>query len=233
MVNVPKSGQSEVTHAGELSLAPAGVAPARSYASAPADSRELVRRAQAGDREAFEQLLLSHQQRVFAVVGSILRRREDIEDVVQQVFIKVYVSLKRFDCRSSFSTWLYKVTVNECYDYLRKKRVRRLVYEGDLSEDQVRQFEMLECGAAGSHTTAPPDIGHRVELREVVERLLDELGEQDRMMLVLKEVHGFSVEEIGEILDLNVNTVKVRLFRARGRLVEVYRRRLQGRRRGR
>jgi RNA polymerase sigma-70 factor (ECF subfamily) len=228
-----------MTHASALSMAAAAPAKertleqARAQESAAAASRELVRRAQSGDRAAFEELLRTHQQRVFAIVGSILRRREDIEDVAQQVFIKVYVALRRFDRRSSFSTWLYKVAVNECYDYLRKKRVRKLTYEADLSEEQVRQFETLEMGAAGSHSAPMPDVGRRTELRDTVERLLETLSEEDRAMLVLKEVEGFSVEEIGEMYGINVNTVKVRLFRARGKLMEVYRKRLEERRRER
>ena len=186
------------------------------------DERTLVERAQAGDVAAYEELARRHQKRVLAIIGGILRSREDIEDVAQQVFIKVYVALKRFDLRSTFSTWLYKIAVNECCDYLRKKRVRRLVYEADLSEEQVRQLEAIP-----PEQGQPADAGKRAELRDLVDRLLDELDEQDRLMLVLKEVQGFSVEEIGRMLDLNVNTVKVRLFRARGRLVEVYRKRLK------
>src|ERR1700746_1153631 len=98
--------------------------------------RELVRRAQGEDKEAFEELVRRHQHRVFAVAGGILRRREDVEDIAQQVFVKAYFSLKRFDQRAAFSTWLYKITVNECWDLLRKKKARPLVYESDLSEDQ-------------------------------------------------------------------------------------------------
>ena len=73
--------------------------------------------------------------------SGILRRREDVEDVAQQVFLKVFVSLKRFDQRAAFSTWLYKISVNECWDYLRKKKVRPLVYESDLSEEQVSRLD--------------------------------------------------------------------------------------------
>jgi RNA polymerase sigma-70 factor (ECF subfamily) len=190
--------------------------------------RELIRRAQRGETAAYEELLHAHQQRVFAVVGGILRRREDVEDVVQQVFIKVYVSIRQFDLRSTFSTWLYKIAVNECYDYLRKKRVRKLVYEADLSEEQVRQLETMDSGLGAP---PPADALQRAEMRQLVGRLLDELQEEDRHMLVLKEVEGLSVEEISEALGINVNTVKVRMFRARGKLVEVYRKRLRGRRR--
>jgi len=178
------------------------------------DDRELVRRAQGDDKEAFEELVRRHQHRVFAVAGGILRRREDVEDIAQQVFVKAYFSLKRFDQRAAFSTWLYKITVNECWDLLRKKKVRPLLYESDLSEEQAQQFgaaERLESGAQ--------DISDKLEAQQQVERLLEGLDERDRMMLVLKEVEGFAIEEIAEILDLNANTVKVRLFRARRRIV--------------
>src|SRR5258708_20821371 len=86
------------------------------------DDRELVRRAQREDKEGFEELVRRHQHRVFAVAGGILRRREDVEDIAQQVFLKAYFALKRFDQRAAFSTWLYKITVNECWDLLRKKK---------------------------------------------------------------------------------------------------------------
>jgi RNA polymerase sigma-70 factor, ECF subfamily len=184
------------------------------------DDRELVRRAQAEDKEAFEELVHRHQQRVFAVAGGILRHREDVEDIAQQVFVKAYFSLKRFDQRAAFSTWLYKITVNECWDLLRKKKVRPLVYESDLSEEQARQF-----GAPDERAAAQPDIMDRLVDRERVERLLDGLDERDRTMLILKEVEGFAVEEIAEILELNANTVKVRLFRARRRIVSRARKR--------
>ena len=188
------------------------------------DERELVTRAQKGDAEAYEVLVRRHQRRVLAVVGGILRRSEDVEDVAQQVFLKAYLSLKRFDQRAKFGTWLYKIAVNECWDLLRKKKVRPLLYEADLSEDQARQVTVaVEDTAAGSGG----DIRKRLELREQIERLFEAIDERDRLMLVLKEVEGFSVQEIGEILDLNVNTVKVRLFRARGRLVKLHRKRLQ------
>src|SRR5712691_4302500 len=140
-----------------------------------ADDRELVRWAQAEDKEAFEELIRRHQHRVFAVAGGILRRREDVEDIAQQVFIKAYFSLKRFDQRAAFSTWLYKITVNECWDLLRKKKVRPLVYEADLSEEQARMIEASE-----EKGSTAPDISERLEARQQVERLLEGLDERDR-----------------------------------------------------
>jgi RNA polymerase sigma-70 factor (ECF subfamily) len=185
-----------------------------SKAAAATHDRELVRRAQREDKEAFEELVRRHQHRVFAVAGGILRRREDVEDVAQQVFVKAYFSLKKFDQRAAFSTWLYKITVNECWDLLRKKKVRPLVYESDLSEEQARQVI-----ASGEKENPGPDVSQRIETRERVERLMEGLDERDRLMLILKEVEGFSIEEIAEALSLNGNTVKVRLFRARRRVV--------------
>lgn len=202
--------------------ATASAIPAPLAGRAKADEeRELVRLAQAGTESAFEELIRRHQQRVTSLVGGILRHREDVEDVVQQVFMKVFVSLKRFDHRSAFSTWLYKISVNECWDYLRKKKVRPLAYEADLSEDQVSLLDGIVSADRG--VQGPEE---RAEVRELLDHMLEELPDQDRQLLVLKEMEGFSVQELAEILDINVNTVKVRIFRARGRIMDLYRRRL-------
>jgi RNA polymerase sigma-70 factor (ECF subfamily) len=195
----------------------------------PAETEKaLVRRVQEGDVAAYEDLVRTHQNRVLAVIGRILRGSEDVEDVAQQAFSKAYFSIRRFDMRSAFGTWLYKIAVNECWDYLRKKKVRRLVYESDMSEEQVRKLDSVPEHSFGA-SQHREDAARRVEQRQLVDRLLRQLDEKDQVMLVMKEVEGFSVEEIGEVLGLNVNTVKVRLFRARGRLVETYRKRMQAR----
>src|SRR5215467_3206121 len=183
MPRVPKSGP--------VAAAESPVALKARVAAAPVDDRELVRRAQKEDKEAFEELIRRHTNRVFAVASGILHRREDVEDISQQVFVKAYFSLKRFDQRAAFSTWLYKITVNECWDLLRKKKVRPLVYESDLSEEQARQF-----GATDEKAIEEPDVSERLAARQRVERLLEGLDERDRTMLVLKEVEGFAVEEI-------------------------------------
>jgi RNA polymerase sigma-70 factor (ECF subfamily) len=212
MVRVPKTD----------AVALPGLAPAADEAGKNRrdNDRELVRRAQKEDKEAFEELVRRHQARVFAVAGGILRNKEDVEDIAQQVFLKAYFSLKRFDQRAAFSTWLYKITVNECWDLLRKRKVRPLLYEADLSEEQARQY-----GASEEREEQAQDVSERLEKRQELERLLDCLEERDRTMLVLKEVQGFSVEEIAEVLGINGNTVKVRLFRARQRITERLRRR--------
>jgi RNA polymerase sigma-70 factor (ECF subfamily) len=179
----------------------------------------LVRQAQKGDKAAFEILVKRHRHRVFAVARGILKRHEDVEDVAQQVFVKAYFSLKRFDQRAALSTWLYKITVNECWDLLRKKKARPLVYEADFSEEQARQYSAPEREANDM-----PDTGDRMAMRQRLDAMLSQLEERDRAMLILKEVEGFSVEEIAESMGLNANTVKVRLFRARRRIIEFSRR---------
>ena len=93
----------------------------------------LVRRAQSADEMAFREMVERYQSKVFSIIYGILRNHNDAEDIAQQVFTKVYFSIKNFDFRSSLLTWIYKITVNECYDYLRKKKVRKLVYESDFT----------------------------------------------------------------------------------------------------
>jgi RNA polymerase sigma-70 factor, ECF subfamily len=212
MGNVPKSGAVQAR-------VPAGVEKTHGVKARQGDDRELVRQAQYGDKEAFEVLVKKHQGRVFAVAGGILRNREDVEDIAQQVFLKAYFSLKRFDQRSAFSTWLYKITVNECWDLLRKRKVRPLVFESELTEEQAHMYQATESKAEGA-----PDVSEELETRQQVDHWLDCLEERDRAMLVLKEVQGFTVEEIAEIMGINGNTVKVRMFRARQRIAERIRR---------
>jgi RNA polymerase sigma-70 factor (ECF subfamily) len=178
------------------------------------DETIIVRRAQQGETEAYEELVRRHQRKVFAVASGILRQREEAEDVAQQVLLKVYVSLPRFDRRSAFSTWLYRITVNECWDHLRWRKSRPQVLQSELSEEQTRKVESL----AGDGGFANP--AERALQGDLVEGLLAQLSEEDQRILVLKEVEGFSVREIGDILRLNVNTVKVRLFRARAHLMQ-------------
>jgi len=213
MANVPKSEDTELPVAAGAEKGQIGTTARKD------DDRELVRRAQHGEKEAFELLVARHQGRVFAVAGGILRNREDVEDIAQQVFLKAYFSLKRFDQRSAFSTWLYKITVNECWDLLRKKKVRPLVFESELSEEQAHAYQSTE--EKGEYA---PDVSEQLENKQQLDHWLDCLEERDRTMLVLKEVQGFTVEEIAAIMGINGNTVKVRLFRARQKIAKRIRR---------
>src|SRR6202158_2566135 len=158
----------------------------------------LVRRAQEGDQTAFREIVERYQSKVFSIIHGIVRQRNDVEDIAQQVFAKVYFSLRNFDFRSSLITWIYKITVNECFDYLRKKKVRKLVYESDMSEDEVRRVEnsepALDRGARADSSLAR---------RDYVVKLMDRVSDEEKHLLLLKEVEGYSVEELSGMLKMN------------------------------
>jgi RNA polymerase sigma-70 factor (ECF subfamily) len=175
----------------------------------------LVRRAQERDELAFREIVDRYQTKVFSIIYGILRNRNDAEDIAQQVFAKIYFSLKSFDFRSSLLTWIYKITVNECYDYLRKKRVRKLVYESDFSSEESLRMENSE---PATDPSAPVD--RRLAQHDLVLKLLAKISEEDRSLILLKEVEGHSVEELSEMTGMNENTIKVKLFRARQKLVK-------------
>jgi len=175
----------------------------------------LVRRAQNGDQAAFREIVERYQSKVFSIIHGIVRQRNDVEDIAQQVFAKVYLSIKGFDFRSSLITWIYKITVNECFDYLRKRKVRKLVYESDLSEDEARRVENHEPTV---DRQAPADSS--LARRDYVVKLLARVSEEERMLLMMKEVEGYSVEELAARTGMNENTIKVKLFRARQKLVK-------------
>jgi len=183
--------------------------------TAPNPEAALVRRCQAGDQQAFEAIVERHQSKVFSIIYGIIRNRNDAEDIAQQVFTKVYFSIKNFDLRSSLLTWVYKITVNECYDYLRKQRVRRLVYESDMGEDEAQRLQNTESPES---RRAPMD--ENLARRDYVFKLLMKVPEEDRMLLIEKEVEGRTVEELAASTGLNENTIKVKLFRARQKLVK-------------
>ena len=179
------------------------------------DEAALVRRIQARDELAFREIVDRYQAKVFSIIYGILRNRNDAEDIAQQVFAKVYFSIRNFDSRSSLLTWIYKITVNECYDYLRKKRVRKLIYESDFSaEDSVRVEHAEPAGQQA------PTVDRQLAQHDLILKLLAKISEEDRSLILLKEVEGHSVEELSEMTGMNENTIKVKLFRARQKLLK-------------
>ena len=175
----------------------------------------LVHRAQTGDELAFRDIVEKYQSKVFSIIHGIVRHRNDVEDIAQQVFAKVYFSLRNFDFRSSLITWIYKITVNECFDYLRKKKVRKLVYESDMSEDESRRVENSVPALDRA-----PRADTTLARRDYVVKLLDRVSDEEKQLLMLKEVEGYSVEELSGMMNMNENTIKVKLFRARQKLVK-------------
>ena len=189
-----------------------------SVATQPAVQAEVavVRRAQKGDQEAFREIVERYQAKVFSIIHGVVRNRNDAEDIAQQVFTKIYFSLPKFDFRSALVTWIYKITVNECYDYLRKQKARPLTLEADMSENHLRLIDNMQDPSRNP----AKDLDRRAELREYVTKLLDKLSEEERYLLVMKEMEGYAVEELARMVSLNENTVKVKLFRARQKLVK-------------
>src|SRR5277367_4691712 len=197
----------------------AGSAKTRARADHKTGEEALVRRIQARDELAFREMVDRHQSKVFSIIYGILRNHNDAEDIAQQVFAKIYFSIGSFDCRSSLLTWIYRITVNECYDYLRKKRARKLVYESDFSAEEV---ERLETAASVADPAASVD--RQLMERDLVLKLLAKVPEQARSLMLLKEVEGHSVEELAAMTGLNENTIKVTLFRTRQKLLKAARR---------
>jgi RNA polymerase sigma-70 factor, ECF subfamily len=179
------------------------------------DEALLVRRVQAKDEMAFREIVERYQTKVFSIIYGILRNHNDAEDIAQQVFAKIYFSIGNFDFRSSLLTWIYKITVNECYDYLRKKRVRKLVYESDFSEEDALQMENSNTAVDAN---VPVDM--TLERQDLLLKLLSKVSEEDRMLMLLKEVEGHSVEELAQMTGMNENTIKVKLFRTRQKLLK-------------
>ena len=176
---------------------------------------ECIRRVQRGESEAFGPLVERHQQRIFSIVFHLVRRRDEVEDLAQEIFFKAFRAIRSYNFQSSFATWLSRIAVNHCYDYLRRVRATRLSYYSEMTEESARELERkLE-----SPQPRGLDHGEKITLRDFVGRLLERAPEDDRLILTLKELEDYSVEEIAGLLKLKPSTVKVRLHRARKRML--------------
>ena len=175
---------------------------------------ELIQKAQQGDSAAFNQIVSAYRRRIMGTISHVIGRPEDVEDVAQEVFIRLYFSLGQLRTAEVFEPWLYRLTVNASYDYLRKSRRRVESRMADLSEQQV----MMADAVAGSR--AQTDESEKRRVRDTVHELLGNVSEEDRILLTLKEVEGLSLKELEKIYDVNENALKVRLFRARQRVLK-------------
>ena len=179
------------------------------------EESEIVRRAQAGDREAFRQLVERYQRRVYSVCYGMLKNNDDCLDVSQEVFVKVFKYIANFNHQSSFYTWLYRITVNMCIDHIRKNsKVRKVEYDDRISHDgaDVEGEEHILPSTLG---LSPDKVYGRKELREKMLEALDTLSDKHRTILIMREVDGMSYEEMAEALNISKGTVMSRLFHAR------------------
>src|SRR5271168_5059544 len=158
---------------------------------------ELIERARGGDDGAFNQVVQAYRKRILGTIARLIGRPEDVEDVGQEVFLRLYYSLDQLRTSEVFEPWLYRLTVNAAYDYLRKQRRRQESRMADLSEQQV----MVADAVAGSKLDH--EERRRQQLREAVDSLLSAVSEEDRILLTLKEVEGLSLKELEAIYRVN------------------------------
>jgi RNA polymerase sigma-70 factor (ECF subfamily) len=178
--------------------------------------QELIEKARTGDSAAFNQLVLAYRRRILATISRLIGRPEDVEDVAQEVFVRLYYSLDQLRTAEVFEPWLYRLTINASYDYLRRVKRRRESRMADLSEQQVLAADSLAGGKQQR------DDAEKSRVREFMDALFQHVSEQDRLLLTMKEVEGLSLKELEEIYGIKENALKVRLFRARQRVLKAY-----------
>jgi len=168
------------------------------------DDAELVARLQVRDETAFREIVERYASKIYRVCYGILGNRNDANDIAQEVFVKVHHSLHRFAGRSSLYAWIYRITVNECYGFLRKKRLAT-TYSGDSLDDaQAQRMEIADWRPVPDRTAMQ---------RDFINNLLADVAENDRWLLIAKEVEGFSIAELSQMTGLEERTIKGRLFR--------------------
>lgn len=182
------------------------------------DDAQLVGRASAGDEEAFEELFNRHRRRVALIASRFFRRREQIEEIIQESFTKAYLALADFsnERETSFASWLARISFNTCYDELRRQKRRPESTMSDVSEEESEWLKgQLRAVGAGD------DVEEAAVARDLAHKLLARLSPEDRLLLVMLDVEGMSVSEIAELNRWSASKVKVRAHRARASLRKV------------
>ena len=174
------------------------------------NDQQLVQRVQKGDKSAFDLLVLKYQHRVLKLVGRFVSDPAEAEDVAQEAFIKAYRALPAFRGDSAFYTWLYRIAINTAKNALVSNRRRPVDFDLDMQDpDQYERHARLK------EADTPEGVLLTDEIRVVVEKALEQLPEDLRTAIVLRELEGLSYEEITEAMDCPVGTVRSRIFRAR------------------
>jgi RNA polymerase sigma factor (sigma-70 family) len=178
------------------------------------DDLQLVARAQRGDLRAYDTLMGRYRERIYATVYHMTSNHEDANDLVQETFIKAYQALKTFKGSASFYTWLYRIAVNKTINFLKQRRARAQFSLNDLDFNAEHDPDLV---ALISEKTPRREAG-LAELQEKLNAAMQKLSESHRLVVTLHDVQGLSHEEIADIMDCNVGTVRSRLFYARQQL---------------
>jgi len=174
----------------------------------------IVQRVQAGEVDAFDHLILKYRERLFAIIYNLTANREDAADLTQDSFIKAFQSISRFQGKSSFFTWIYRIAVNTTYTYLRRNRLRRF-FSFETIDEELAPREVVEA------LTAKGDLPREGALRELQEKLneaLQTLSLKHRTVVILFEIESLSHQEIAEVMQCSVGTVRSRLHYAKQQL---------------
>ena len=168
----------------------------------------LVKRAKSGDYQAFDLLVLKYQSRLISTAFKFVKDVQIAEDIVQDSFIKAFNALESFREDSSFYTWIYRITVNTSKNFLVSKKRKSELLNSDLSEEASYEIEPVE-------TYSPEDLLQATQLQKVITETFDQLGEDTRTALTLRELDGLSYEQIADVVNCPVGTVRSRIFRGR------------------
>ncbi len=193
----------------------AGNIPAQSSALTGEDDSALIRRAQSGDRAAFDALVRLYDQQVLRLVLKVVQSPEEARDLYQEAFLKIYRSLSRFRFESRFSTWLYRVVMNVCFDYLRRQKARDEVQSPEVEDGDTDFFHAVADAQPGRDPEKTLRAG---EIRLRIERALTRLGPRERMVFELRHFQGLKLRAIGELCGTSEETAKNSLFRATQKL---------------
>jgi RNA polymerase sigma-70 factor (ECF subfamily) len=169
------------------------------------DDYSIIRQFIDGDQSAFQVLVKRHKEKVRNIIYITMNNSALVDDIAQEVFITVYRNLKHFRFESQFTTWLYRITVNRCKDYLRRINVRKI-------------FSPIEDGYEVAEYSTPVENN---DISKIVMDAISKLPVKLRMPLILKDIEGFSYQEISETLKCEMGTVKSRIFRGREKLKEI------------
>ena len=187
------------------------------------EDRDLVARCQKGNQAAFEELVRKYQKTVLNLVYHYIGHRNEVEDVAQKIFTKIYFSLHKFDLRRPFFPWLYRIAINQCYDELRHIRRRKVHTFSELSIEDTGSVENLIAQNDVSHYSGE-DLS---EMRALLHRVLDQLPDKQRLAIVLRDMEGIPYTKMAEILQCSEQAARLKVFRARAQLKKLMEKALQ------